>query len=176
MAKAPADGKAQHCQFRQWRSHAVVLLRVYPFQSIERPVPRFPIRRFLALLAAAWASSGATFVDQEILRQDVKYDHDHEITVCLTSDDAKNFYRAPQGSNVVWTGCFPAKLSGFAPFYRVPNIEMITQSGVFGFVYGISESVTPRTGAILYNVPIYLVTSAVVIDQNNREVFGADLN
>jgi hypothetical protein len=56
-------------------------------------VPHYPIRRFLALLAAAWLSMGSTFVDLEILRQDVKYDHDHEITVCLNSDDAKNFYR-----------------------------------------------------------------------------------
>ena len=139
-------------------------------------MPRCPIRRFLALLVAAWVSAGSTFVDLEILRQDVKYDHDREITVCLSSADAKNFYRTPEGANVIWTGCFPAKLGGFAPLYRVANIQMITERGVYGFVYGISESVTPRTGAILRNVPIYLVTSAVVIDQNNREVFVADLN
>ena len=140
------------------------------------PVPHYPIRRVLALLAAAWVSVGSTFVDLEILRQDVKYDHDHEITVCLSSGAAKNFYRTPEGANVVWTGCFPAKLGGFSPLYRVANIEMITERGVFGFVYGVSESVIPRTGAILHNVPIYLVTSAVVIDRNQREVLVADLN
>jgi hypothetical protein len=139
-------------------------------------VLHFPICRFLALLAVTWVSIGSTFVDLEILRQDVKYDHDHEITVCLNSDDAKNFYRTPEGANVVWTGCFPARLGGFSPLYRVANIEMITQRGVFGFVYGVSETVTPRTGAILHNMPIYLVTSAVVIDQNQREVLVADLN
>jgi hypothetical protein len=139
-------------------------------------VPHYPIRRFLALLAAAWLSMGSTFVDLEILRQDVKYDHDHEITVCLNSDDAKNFYRTPEGANVVWTGCFPARLGGFSPLYRVANIEMITQRGVLGFVYGVAETVTPRTGTILHDIPIYLVTSAVVIDQNQREVFVADLD
>lgn len=139
-------------------------------------MPHCPIRRVLALLTAAWVFIGSTFVDVEILRQDVKYDHDHEITVCPSADDAKNFYRTPEGANVIWTGCFPAKLGGFSPLYRVANIEMITQRGVVGFIYGISESVTPRTGAILHNAPIYLVTSAVVVDQNNREVLVADLN
>ena len=65
---------------------------------------------------------------------------------------------------------------GFSPRYRVANIQMITQRGVFGFVYGISESVTPWSGEILHNVPIYVVTSAVVIDRNQREVLVADLN
>lgn len=136
----------------------------------------YPIRQFLALLAAGWVSAGSTFVDLEILRQDVKYDHDHEITVCLSTDDAKNFYRTPEGANVIWTGCFPARLGGFSPLYRVADIEMITQRGAFGFIYGISELVTPRTGAILHNVPIYVVTSAIVIDRNQREVSVADLN
>jgi hypothetical protein len=139
------------------------------------PVPYYPICRVLALFAVAWISIGATFVDLEILRQDVKYDHEHEITVCLSSDDVKNFQQTPEGANVVWTGCFPAILDGFSPLYRVADIQLITQRGIFGFVYGIAESVTPRTGAILHNVPIYVVTSAVVIDQNQREVV-ADLN
>ena len=139
-------------------------------------MPHYPIRRVLASLVVAWVSAGSTFVDVQVLRQDVKYNHDHEITVCLTSDDAKNFYRTPEGANVIWTGCFPARLAGFSPLYRVANIEMITERGAFGFVYGTSESVTPRTGAILRNVPIYLVTSAIVIDQNQREVLVADLN
>lgn len=137
---------------------------------------RYPIRQFLALLAVAWVTVDTASAEQLILRQDVKYDHDTEITVCPNSADAKNFYRTPEGANVVWTGCFPAKLVGFAPLYRVADIEMNTQAGVFGFVYGISESVTPRTGEILYSVPIYVVTSAVVVGQNQREVFAPDLN
>ena len=111
-----------------------------------------------------------------MLRQDGKYDRNNEITVCLSSDDAKKFSQTFEGANVYTTGCFPAKLGGFSPMYRVANINMITQTEVFGFVYGISESVTPRTGEILHNVPIYIVTSAVVIDQNQKEVLVADLN
>lgn len=111
-----------------------------------------------------------------MLRQGAKYDRDNEITVCLSGDDAKNFYRTPEGANVVWTGCFPAKLGGFSPLYRVANIEMITERRVVGFVYGISESVTPRSGEVLHNVPIYIVTSAVVINKDQREVLVADLN
>jgi hypothetical protein len=141
---------------------------------LDVPVPHCPIRQLLASFAAAWVSVGSALAD-ELLRPDIKYDHDHEITVCLSSDDAKSFYQTPEGADVVWTGCFPAKLGGFLPRYRVASIQMTTQRGVFGFVYGISESVTPRTGAILYNVPIYIVTSAVVIDRNQREVLLADL-
>lgn len=174
--EASADSRARHVNSNRainWSDFCYGSFRLYCF---ERPVPHYPIRRVLALLTVAWLCAGSTFVDVEILRQDVKYNHDHEITVCLSSDDAKNFYRTSEGANVVWTGCFPARLGGFSPLYRVANIEMITQKGVLGFVYGISESVTPRTGAILHNVPIYLVTSAVVIDQHQREVFVADLN
>jgi hypothetical protein len=137
---------------------------------------RYPIRQFLVLLAAAWIFAGAAFADVEILRQDVKYDHDHQIMICLSSEDAKRFYRTPEGANVVWTGCFLARLSGFLPFYRVADIQIITQRGVFGFVYGIAGSVMPWTGGILHDVPIYIVTSAIVIDKNEREVFGADLD
>jgi len=135
-----------------------------------------PICQLLALLAAAWVSIGSAFADELMLRQDTKYDHNNEITVCLSSDAAEKFYRTPEGANVVWTGCFLAKLGGFSPRYRVANIQMITQRGGFGFVYGISESVTPWSGEILHNVPIYVVTSAVVIDRNQREVLVADLN
>jgi hypothetical protein len=139
-------------------------------------VPHCPIRQALALFAATWLSVGPAFADPQTLRQGGKYDHDNEITVCLSSHDAKKFYRTPEGANVYTTGCFPAKLSNFSPMYRVDNINMITQAGVLGFVYGVSESVTPRTGEILHNVPIYTVTSAVVVNQNQREVLVADLN
>ena len=132
-------------------------------------------RQIVALFAAVWLSVGSAFAD-ELLRQDIKYDHTSEITICLSSQDAQSFSRTPEGANVVWTGCFPATLGGFSPAYRVANIQMNTQKGVFGFVYGISESVTPWTGEILHNVPIYVVTSAVVIDRNQREVLVADLN
>jgi hypothetical protein len=139
-------------------------------------VPRCPIRQVLALLAAAWVSVGPALADPPTLRLDGKYDHDNEITVCLSSDDAKKFYQTFEGANVYTTGCFPAKLGDFSPMYRVDNIKMITQTEVFGFVYGISGSVTPRTGEILHSVPTYIVTSAVVVDQNQREVLVADLN
>jgi hypothetical protein len=135
-----------------------------------------PIRQVLALLAAMWVSVGPAFADPETLRQGGKYDHDKEITVCLSSRDAKKFNQTFEGANVYTTGCFPAKLGNFSPMYRVDNIEMITQTGVFGFVYGVSEWVTPRTGEILHSVPIYVVTSAVVVDQNQKEVIVADLN
>jgi len=139
-------------------------------------VPHCPIRQLLALLAAAWISIGPAFADPLALRQAGKYDHNNEITVCLSSDDAKKFSQTFEGANVYTTGCFPAKLGDFSPMYRVANVEMITETEVFGFVYGISELVTPRTGEILHRVAIYIVTSAVVIDQNQKEVLVADLN
>jgi hypothetical protein len=135
-----------------------------------------PIRQVLALLVATWISVGPAFADPEALRQGGQYDHNNEITVCLSSHDAKKFYQIAEGANVYTTGCFPAKLGNFSPMYRVDNITIITQTGVFGFVYGVSESVTPRTGEILHGVPIYIVTSAVVINQNQKEVLVADLN
>ena len=112
-----------------------------------------PIRQVVALLAAAWVSVDPVFADLLTLRQDGKYDHNNEITVCLSSDDAKKFSQTFEGANVYRTGCFPAKLGGFSPMYRVANIKMVTETEVFGFVYGISESVTPRTGGILHRVP-----------------------
>jgi hypothetical protein len=132
------------------------------------------IRRVLALFAVVWVSVGPAFA--ETLRQGGNYDHEKEITVCLSSDHAKKFSEIFEGANVYTTGCFPAKLGHFSPMYRVANIKMITETDVFGFVYGISESVTPRTGEILHRVPIYIVTSAVVVDQNQKEVLIADLN
>jgi hypothetical protein len=139
-------------------------------------VLRSLIRLVLALLAAGWVSVGPVFADPAMLRQDGKYDRDNEITVCLSSDDAKKFYKTFEGANVYTTGCFPAKLSGFSPMYRVDNIRMVTKTEVFGFVYGISGSVTPRAGEILHDAPIYIVTSAVVIDRNEKEVLVADLD
>ncbi len=138
-------------------------------------MPLRPIRQILVLLAVAWACIGPAFADPLTLRQNGKYDHDNEITICLSSDDAKKFYRTFKGANVYTTGCFPAKLGGFSPLYRVDNIEMISEAGTFGFVYGISGSVTPRAGEILHGVPIYIVTLAIVVDQNQKEVLVADL-
>jgi len=139
-------------------------------------VPRYPVCRAFALLAAIWISVGPAFADSATLRLDGRYDHDNEITVCLSSQDAKKFYQIPEGANVYTTGCFPATLGGFSPMYRVDNIRMITQTGFLGFIYGVSDSVMPRGGTILYNVPIYIVTSAIVVDKNQREVLVADLN
>ena len=140
------------------------------------PVSRCPVRQFLTLLAVTWVSVGTASADPLMLRQDVKYDHNNEITVCPSADDAKKFVRTPQGADVNLTGCFPAQLGGFTPLYRVADIQMTTERGIFGFVYGISESVTPRTGEVLYSVPIYVVTSAVIVDRDQREVLVADLN
>jgi hypothetical protein len=144
------------------------------FNYSNASVPHCLIRQALALFAVAWVSTGPAFA--EMLRQGDKYDHDKEITVCLSSDDAKKFSQAFKGANVYTTGCFPAKLGHFSPLYRVDNIKMVTETEVYGFVYGISESVTPREGEILHRVPIYIVTSAVVVDQNQKEVRVADLD
>ena len=135
-----------------------------------------PIRQLLVLLAVAWNCIGTAFGDPLTLRQGGRYDHDNEITVCLTSHDAKKLYQTAEGANVYTTGCFPAKLGDFSPLYRVDNVEMTAKRIVDGFVYGISGSVTPRTGEILHGVPVYIVTSAIVVDQNQKEVRVADLN
>ena len=92
-----------------------------------------PIHQVLALLAAVWVPIGTALADPQMLRLDGKYDHDNEITVCLSSDEAKKFYHAFEGANVYTTGCFPAKLGDFSPMYRVDNIKMITETEVFGF-------------------------------------------
>jgi hypothetical protein len=138
-------------------------------------VLHLPLRLLLAIPAIAGVVISSAFADPPTLRQRGKYDHDNEITVCLSSDDAKKFYENFEGANVYRTGCFPAKLGDFSPLYRVDNIEMVSATGIFGFVYGISGSVIPRTGEILHSVPIYIVTPAIVIDQNQKEVRVADL-
>ena len=176
-AEAPSVNKARH---EPVPVHVIELSNFCygsPVSIFKTVLMRYwCIHQLPALLTVAWASIASAFADELLLRQNTKYDHNNQITVCLNSHDAQSFYRTPEGANVVWTGCFPATLGGFSPRYRVANIQMITQKGAFGFVYGISESVTPWAGEILYNVPIYVVTSAVVIDRNQREVLVADLN
>jgi hypothetical protein len=135
-----------------------------------------PIRQLLSLLAVACLSTGPALGDPLTLNQGGRYDHNNEITVCLSSDNAKTFYETFEGANVYTTGCFPAKLGSFSPMYRVENISMTSETGIVGFVYGISGSVMPRMGAILYGVPIYIVTSATVVDRDQKEVLVTDLN
>jgi hypothetical protein len=141
----------------------------------DAAVPLCPIRQILASLVAVYASLAPAIADPLTLLQNGKYDHDNEITVCLNADDAKKFYRNFKGANVYTTGCFPAKIGDFMPMYKVDNIQMITETQIYGFVYGISGSVTPRSGEILYDVPLYIVTPAIVVDQNQKEVLVADL-
>lgn len=139
-------------------------------------MPLCSIRQVLPLLVAGCASIAPAIADPLTLLQNGRYDRDNEITVCLNSDDAKKFYRNFKGANVYLTGCFPAKIADFVPKYKVDNVQMTTETQVYGFVYGMSGSVTPRSGEILYSVPLYIVTSAIVVDQNQKEVLVADLN
>lgn len=111
----------------------------------------------------------------EKLTQGVVYDHEREIMVCLSSDSAKNLYLNFQNPNVRPAGCFRAKLLNFVPKYKVENIELISPPNVFGFVFGTSESVIPRVGAIMNDLPIYVVTSSTVIDDRQQEVLQPDL-
>ena len=138
-------------------------------------MPHRPTGLLLTLFAIVWGSAGSALADPLTLRQGGRYDHENEITVCLSSDAAKKFYRTFEGANAYTSGCFPAKLGDFSPLYRVDNIKMITETEALGFVYGTAGSVTPRSGDILHGVPVYIVTPAIVVDQNQKDVLVPDL-